>query len=660
MNKIFSISLVTKIVAITIVLLISTAGITAMVALREVDAQIAEDVLTQQTANLRIASMTFADTVPGFVVDYNQDHSVKRIAIDTIPQFVDHTLIDKVGKLTGNTVTIFAYGNEDDYWRVTTNIIKDNGQRAVGTPLGKKSAAYPFIKEGKTYTGEANILGKDYFTIYQPIFNNSNKVIGIVYSGVEKAKFIQLVSDVQNNIIKIVGSVAAAVVILVLLILRRMLGGLTTITKQIQELAAGNADVVIENTDRGDEIGQIENAMVLLKNTVVMAFQRNEIINEVAMPVIMIDKKSAKIIYSNKSANQFFTKVADAMGIKGDVVGNSIDILSRGKEKLSLVMHDLKRLPYDERMVIGSEIIDLRISAIINKNGEYLAPVVTVKNVTQRERLAGDFDASIKGLIAKLGGGLMAVREEMNKVAAITDENSHTATTVASAAEQSGVSVQSVASAVEELSSSIQEISGQVNRSVILTKNAVGISEVSKSRADDLHAASERIGEIVGMISDIAEQTNLLALNATIEAARAGEAGKGFAVVATEVKNLAIKTASATQDVEAEIGNVRNAVSQVLEAINNTTKTIEEINAIFTSVSASVEEQSAATNEINRNIQQAAMGTRDVVSNIHSVTDSSSKTGKAMAEMLSMASELTGESKKLDEVATTFLTKIRH
>ena len=51
-----------------------------------------------------------------------------------------------------------------------------------------------------------------------------------------------------------------------------------------------------------------------------------------------------------------------------------------------------------------------------------------------------------------------------------------------------------------------------------------------------LTSATDRIQEIVGMISAIASQTNLLALNATIEAARAGEAGRGFAIVASESK----------------------------------------------------------------------------------------------------------------------------
>jgi hypothetical protein len=94
----------------------------------------------------------------------------------------DFTVVDEVKKEMGGTATFFVKSG-DEFVRVSTNVQKADGSRAIGTILDPKGKVIAAIAQDKTYFGEANILGKEYVTGYEPIHDASNKIIGIYYLG---------------------------------------------------------------------------------------------------------------------------------------------------------------------------------------------------------------------------------------------------------------------------------------------------------------------------------------------------------------------------------------------------------------------------------------------------------------------------------------------
>jgi PAS domain S-box-containing protein len=150
-------------------------------------------------------------------------------------------VVDKIKGLVGGTATIFMGDT-----RISTNVMRPDGNRAVGTKLAQGPVYDAIFKNKVPFRGETHILGEPYMTAYDPIFDKDGAVIGIVYVGVKKADFLRAAHAAQWAVIG--GTILAAALSLALsyLMARR------SFTDQARQLLNTSPTAVIIIGERGD------------------------------------------------------------------------------------------------------------------------------------------------------------------------------------------------------------------------------------------------------------------------------------------------------------------------------------------------------------------------------------------------------------------------
>lgn len=339
----------------------------------------------------------------------------------------------------------------------------------------------------------------------------------------------------------------------------------------------------------------------------------------------MLANKEGTLLYMNEKSKLTLKTLEQYLPAKvDDLVGKSIDWFHKEPSGPRKIFSDSKKLPHKAIISVGPEKLDLLVSPVFDKKGDFIGPMVTWVLVTDKNELVSSLNRSSE----KLSQNSEALMEIANSLSASAEETSAQANTASAASEEVNAGVQTVASNMEEMVAAIKEITKTTNESSHLSNEAMNMANSTDEIIGKLGESSIDIGNVIKVISSIAQQTNLLALNATIEAARAGEAGKGFAVVANEVKELAKQTATATQDITKRIENIQSDSSQAVEAIGQIKEAIEKINGYAGNIAASVEEQAATTNEVTRIVTESAEGVKQINENIAQVSEAAGNTGR--------------------------------
>lgn len=295
--------------------------------------------------------------------------------------------------------------------------------------------------------------------------------------------------------------------------------------------------------------------------------------------------------------------------------------------------------------------------------------------ITDLQNATATMLASLKGTIqhiADSSGQLASAAEEMS---AITKESTSGIQQQSMETEQAATAVNEMTAAVEEVARnavSASESTQASERSAQTGQQRVGQTIASLEKlsitvgqtgieVEGLANQAQNIAKVLDVIRSIAEQTNLLALNAAIEAARAGEQGRGFAVVADEVRALAHRTQSSTQEIEQMIQSVQKEAAKALQSMKQSREEVDSTVAIAHEAGVAIRQIAAAVSDINeRNLmiatasEEQAQVARSVDENLVSIRDLSVQSSSAATQTSVASHELSQLAIGLNKMVSKF------
>ncbi len=581
MLRLFTASIVRQIVVITLALLgISTAAIVCVTYYN-----LSDYVMTSAVSDARDASRTMAvlygagDPTAQVAI---RDNALEGITEDKLPQFADHALVDRTAQSIAGVATIFERQG-GDYVRVSTNVKKENGDRAVGTKLAADHPAQVALAKGSAYYGPADLFGHKFMTGYFPIKSAAGSTVGILFIGIP----MELYYNSLQQLLALVVGVGIAVLLIVGVVayfaIRATVRPLEALTASIHTISSGNLDAPIPCVEKQNEFGAIGRALALFR-----------------------DGARARLQLETQAAEQ--RALTDAERARNDVEKRTLD--GQIDFAVNQLAAGLGRLAQGD-----------------------VSETIETPFVGRLEQLRVDFNTSL----VRLQDTLSRIRDNATTIHRNSGAMLSSADELSKRTEAQAANLEETAAAVEEITVTVRssaERAREANNAVVATKKTadgsgvvVGDTVAAMARIED---ASKQIEQIIEVIDDIAFQTNLLALNAGIEAARAGEAGKGFAVVAQEVRELAQRSADAAREIKGLIEKSTREVSAGSGLVQKTGAVLASISQEIIAISQHVatiatasQDQSAALQEVNGSVNAMDQMTQKNAAMVEETTEAS-------------------------------------
>jgi methyl-accepting chemotaxis protein len=532
----------------------------------------------------------------------------------------DTSAVDKFTRDTGGVATVFAKKG-DDFVRITTSVKKQDGERAIGTPLEHTHPAYKLAQSGQPYTGSAVLFGKFFITHYEPIKNAAGAVVGIFFVGndfsLQQAALEKQIADVRLF----------------------ETGGLYFIDSQGP---LSEARFAVHPTAKGKKVLE--------------AYPQSE--------KFFTELLSAPDGYTRDALTIFGAKNSDKWAVIRKTRTGTGWLVAEVPEAESMArywanMSIIWGLLAATTVLLGAGLYALIRQTVSKPLGELTQAVTAVAQGDLTQTFHTDRHDEIGTLVNEVEGMRQRYMLALSQVREAVDSIGTSSAEIASGNQDLSVRTEQTASNLQRTASSLEQLTGTVKQSADSARQAnqlaASAAEVAArggavvgqvvTTMDEINQSSKKIADIISVIDGIAFQTNILALNAAVEAARAGEQGRGFAVVASEVRSLAQRSAEAAKEIKTLIGasvervesgsrlvkNAGNTMDEIVGSVQRVSDIIGEITSAAADQSEGISEVNTSVNQLDQMTQQNAALVEQSAAAAESLRDQAQRLAQAVA-----------------------------
>jgi len=321
----------------------------------------------------------------------------------------------------------------------------------------------------------------------------------------------------------------------------------------------------------------------------------------------------------------------------GDLTTSEIQIKTKNNDEISELVKAFNKMTNNLRKLISemsTAASKVAISAEEMTTGAAETTKVTKYVASIAQTLANGTERQVD-----------SVQESVESVHKMNDE-----------ADEINSRAQNVSRQVEKTSEVILEGNMAVQKTIEQMNSIQNIVADIAQTVRELGNQSNKINQIIGIITGIAEQTNLLSLNASIEAARAGEAGRGFAVVAAEVSKLAEQTAASGKQVSEVVKNILEKTAKTINVVQEGEKEVKDGIEMVYAAGTSFDMIQNSINDVRNTIEEVSKASKHMSEGTHKLVtafDTIEKISKTSADGTQNVSASTEEQLATMEGVTT-------